>query len=130
MSDQPVPTTARVLIIEDDLDLVETYVDILESDGHDVHTINSSAQALDYLIKNRNRPDVVILDMSLPGESGIVVLGLIRRLPKLARTKVIIASGYPDLAKHAIDNWGADLFLQKPISMDELKNAVKTFGPS
>ena len=117
-----------MLIIEDDIDLVDTYIDILESEACVVDAIYTTAQALDYFIKNRNRPDVVILDMNLPGGSGIVVLGLIRRMPQLAKTKIIIASGYPEMAKRAIDNWGADLYLQKPIQMDVLRTTI--FGLS
>ena len=119
---------AKILIVEDDLDLVETYMDILESDGHSVHAIHASVQAIDYLIKDRNKPDVVILDMNLSGESGLVVLGLIRRVPRLTHTKIIVASGYPDLAKRAIDHWGADLFLQKPVAVDMLRNTVSSFS--
>ena len=119
--------TLKILIIEDDLDLAETYIDNLESEEHDVALISTSTQAIDYFVRDRNRPDVVILDMNLPGESGIVVLGLIRRIPRLKRTKVIIASGHPDMAKRAIDNWGADLFLQKPVAMDVLQNTVNDF---
>jgi DNA-binding response OmpR family regulator len=116
---------AQILIVEDDQDICETYIDVLENDGHDLHAFKNSSQAVDWLIRQRMKPDVVILDLNLAGESGFVVLGLIRRLPKLANTKVIVASGYPDLAKKAVDQWGADLFLAKPVTMDLLKSTVK-----
>ncbi len=114
----------KILIVEDDFDICETYIDVLENEGHDLLAISTCEQAVDCLIRNRMKPDVVILDLNLSGESGLVILGLIRRLPKLANTKVIIASGYPDLAKRAIKQWGADLFLSKPVSMDKLKSTV------
>jgi len=116
---------SRILIVEDDVDLCETYVDVLEGEGHEVRAASTNGQAIDCLVSDRLKPDVVILDMNLSGESGIVVLALIRRIPKLANTKVIIASGYPDLAKRAIDCWGADLFLPKPVTMDTLKSTVR-----
>jgi DNA-binding response OmpR family regulator len=121
---------AQILIVEDDLDICETYIDILENEGHDLHAITTNAQAVDWLIRQRMKPDVVILDLNLAGESGFVVLGLIRRIPKLAKTKVIVASGYPDLAKKAIEKWGADLFLPKPVTMDLLKNTVRSLDTS
>jgi two-component system phosphoglycerate transport system response regulator PgtA len=120
----------KILIVEDDFDLCETYTDVLENEGHDLVAISTCTQAIECLIRNRMKPDVVILDLNLSGESGLIVLGLIRRLPKLINTKVIIASGYPDLAKRAIEQWGADLFLPKPVAIDVLKNTVRGLGPS
>lgn len=121
---------ATILIVEDDIDVRETYTDVLESEGHALHAISNCSQAIECLIYKRMKPDVVILDLNLSGESGLVVLGLIRRLPKLVNTKVIIASGYPDLAKRAIDQWGADLFLPKPVTMDVLKNTIHKLSTS
>lgn len=120
---------ATILIVEDDVDLCETYMDLLECAGHDVHAVGSSAHALDYLLRDRKRPDLVLLDMNLPGESGIVVLGLIRRLPGLSQTKVVIVSGYPEMAMKAIQQWGADQFLCKPVSMEQLKTTVQGYIP-
>jgi DNA-binding response OmpR family regulator len=119
---------ATVLIVEDDLDVCETYIDVLENEEHDVHAITTSTQAIDCLVRRRMKPDLVILDMNLAGESGLIVLGLIRRIPRLTNTKVVIASGYPDLAKKAVDDWGADLFLQKPVAMDALKRTVRNLA--
>ena len=118
---------AAILIVEDDHDLCETYIDILKSEKHTVDSVSSTLQAIEYLVRRRMKPDLVILDMNLGGESGITVLGLIRRIPRLVNTKVIIASGYPDLAKRAVDQWGADLFLQKPVKMETLKNTARGF---
>ncbi|NDJ76795.1 MAG: response regulator [Chloroflexi bacterium] len=118
---------SKIMIVEDDLDLCETYTDFLEAAGHTVKVITSSAQAIDALIRERNVPDLVILDMNLPGESGIVVLGFIRRLPRLHNTKVIIVSGYVDMANRAIAEWGADLFLPKPVSLEKLRTSIGTF---
>ncbi|MBN1563938.1 MAG: response regulator [Anaerolineae bacterium] len=118
---------ALILIVEDDQDVCETYLDILESEQHTVYAVADSVQAIDLLVRKRMKPDLVILDMNLAGESGLVVLGLIRRIPRLNNTKVIIASGYPDLAKKAIDDWGANLFLQKPVAMDTLKDTARHF---
>jgi CheY-like chemotaxis protein len=117
----------KVLVVEDDADLCDTYVDLLESVGHEVRTVGSSVQAIECLIQGRLKPDVVLLDLNLPGGSGIVVLGLIRRLPRLSQTKVIIVSGHPDMASRALDLWGADLFLAKPVSMELLNATVCNF---
>lgn len=130
MNTTPTFEPLKILIVEDDLDLVETYTDLLESEGHQVHAITNSTQALDYLLIARNRPDLVILDMHLPGGSGFLVLGLVRKLPRLAQTQVIVASGFPEMAQRAVDNWGASVFLQKPIQLDALRTTIQRFKPT
>ena len=50
----------RILVVEDDVDLNETYVDLLENEGYDVISVSDSIQAMDNLIRSRQVPDVVI----------------------------------------------------------------------
>jgi CheY-like chemotaxis protein len=114
----------NILIVEDDIDLCETYRDALERVGHTVEVASSSKQAMDCLTVKRMKPDVVILDMQLHRESGSVILALIRRLPQLDHTKVIIASGYANRGKRAKTMWRADLFLQKPVALDQLRQTI------
>ena len=116
-----------VLIIEDDTDLRDTYVEALASLGHQIHAVGSGSEALRWLPKIT--PDIVILDMLLPGASGGLILSYIRRYRGLTDTRVIIVSGYPDLAQSALEIWGADLYLRKPVSPSELKAAVVGSGP-
>ncbi|HEX2996813.1 MAG TPA: response regulator [Anaerolineales bacterium] len=121
---------AKILIVEDNVDLAETYRDFLEFAGHVVTLVHNGTEAIEYLIRRRLVPDVIILDMQLPGDSGVVVLGLIRGMPRLVRAKVIIASGHADISQWAIKQWGADLFLQKPISLEVLKRTIDDFSIS
>jgi DNA-binding response OmpR family regulator len=121
---------AKVFVVEDDIDLCETYVDALESAGHTVYSAYTGTEAVDALIRRRAAPDVVVLDLQLPGNSGIVILGVIRGLSRLCKTKVIIASGYLDTGQWAVSQWGADLFLEKPISMDVLTRTIDEFTSS
>lgn len=118
---------AIILVVEDDVDLCDTYMDLLRGDGHTLYGVNTGTDAVDILVRKRIIPDVVILDMHLPGDSGTVILSLIRGFPRLARSKVIIASGHPDIGQWAVVQWKADLFLQKPISLEILKKAVNDF---
>jgi two-component system OmpR family response regulator len=118
---------AIVLVVEDDIDLCDTYVDILKSSGYEVHRATTGTEAIDALIHDRLKPDVVILDIQIPGNSGILVLSLIRGLPRLHNTKVIIASGHTDTGQWAVSQWRADLFLQKPIPTDLLKRTINDF---
>lgn len=118
---------AKILIVEDDIDLCGTYQDALEAAGHTVRVISTGTEAVDCLIYRRFVPEVVILDLQLPGNSGIMILGIIRGMPRLHRTKVIIASGHTDAGQWAVTQWGADLFLEKPVPLDLLKRSIDEF---
>lgn len=118
----------KVLIVEDDVDVCETYTDILESAGYEVTALFDTTTAIEVLVRGRMRPDVVILDLNLRGVSGLVVLGLVRRMPRLSKTKVVIASGYPDLAQRALEEWGADIFIGKPVSVETLRTTVARYS--
>ena len=117
---------SKVLIIDDDEEICETFSDILKHAGHDVHILKTGAEAFRVLPKLV--PDVVLLDMHMPGVSGVLTLSFIRRLSRLSQTKVIIVSGHPELAESAKAIWGADLFLAKPVTPKQLVEAVATYS--
>ena len=117
---------SKVLIIDDDEDICATYSDILKHAGHDVHILTSGSEAFRVLPKLV--PGIVLLDMRMPEVSGSLLLTFIRRLPRLANTKVIIVSGYTDLAESAKTNWGADMFLSKPITAKQLTEAIANYS--
>ena len=114
---------ANILIIEDEIDVRDTYIDLLEAAGHTAEGVGTASQALQWLF--RNVPDVIILDIHLPGESGLLVLSYVRRLRRLAQTKVIIASGHTELVSQAASFWGVDQCLTKPISAATLNASVQ-----
>lgn len=113
---------AKVLVVDDDVDLRETYTDVLEAAGHEVQCATSGTQALKTL--TTFVPDVVTLDMQLPGGSGTLVLAYVRRHPHFAHTKVIIVSGFAQRARFAAKDWGADGCLTKPVSPEALRAVV------
>ena len=117
---------SKVLIIDDDEDICTTYSDILKHKGHDVQILTSGTTAFRVLPKLI--PDIVLLDMRMPGMSGGLLLSFIRRLPRLAHTKVIIISGYTDLGESAKEIWGADMFLTKPVTAKQLIEAVSVYS--
>jgi len=115
----------KILIIDDDLDICETFSDILATAGHNVEVLRSNAAA--FRLLPRMKPDVVLLDMIMPGSSGSVTLSFIRRLSSLSHTKVIIVSGHPEMAIAALSTWGGDLFLAKPVTPRKLLDAVASY---
>lgn len=113
----------KILIVEDDLDLVETYTDLLEAQAYSVASVLRASDAIQ--IVTRQKPQLIILDLNLPGDSGIVVLNFVRRYPPIAQTKIIVATGRPDIIdtdRYVTDK--ADAILTKPISNATLLKTI------
>ncbi|KAF0675009.1 response regulator transcription factor [Profundibacterium mesophilum] len=118
----------HVLLIEDEPNIIEAIRFILARDGWLVHTHSNGASALDAL--QRHRPDVVILDVMLPDRSGYDILADLRGgrgpaaglegLPVLMLT----ARGQSKERETAL-RLGADVFMTKPFSNAEMRDAVR-----
>jgi CheY-like chemotaxis protein len=121
-------TMSKVLIVEDDADICETYTDILEAAGHIVMAVDRVTKAYQCLPKFR--PDVVVLDMLLPGDSGMLVVAFIRRYPRLSKVKLVVISGHPEMASRAVTLFGADMFLTKPVSAEQLRTTIRDLVPA
>ena len=110
----------KVLVVDDDPEIVELMVDVLERDGRfEVRTAGSGYDA--GVITQEYQPDLVILDYMLPDVNGNVVCKTIRENPAFEHIRIIIVSGVVN--QDEIDQLlkiGADTFLQKPFSIDDL----------
>jgi CheY-like chemotaxis protein len=116
-------SVVKILIVEDDLDLVETYTDLLEGHGYAVVSVLRAADAIQ--AATRLKPSLIILDLNLPGDSGGMVLNFVRRYPPIAKTKIIVATGQPDMintAAYVSDK--ADAVLTKPIPNNILLETI------
>ena len=114
----------RVLVVEDEPHIAEAIRFILRRDGWAVETANDGAQALARVAADR--PDVVLLDLMLPGQSGLDVLQALRAQPALADLPVILLTargqaGARDLARE----YGASLYMSKPFANGDLLAAVR-----
>ncbi|MBI2167370.1 MAG: response regulator [Candidatus Omnitrophica bacterium] len=119
---------SRIVLIDDEEDMLAIVGDYLRSQGHTVLTSVEGTEGLRLLLENA--PDLVILDIQVPGMSGLKILKEARKsLPSL---KAIVLTGYgssPEFEKEA-EASGA-LFLRKPIGLEELDQAVsKVLAPS
>lgn len=110
-----------VLICEDEISLRELVRVAVDSDYRIAET-GDGLEATE-LVKEL-RPDVVVLDLMLPGRHGLDVLRDIRRDADLSHTRVVaITAG--NYAKEAVLAEGADRFLRKPFDPVELKTVVQ-----
>jgi len=113
-----------VLIIEDEADAAELFAEMMRVSGFRVLKTSSSAPAITMMIEEK--PDVVILDIMMPEVSGLDILRLMRRDPKLARIPVVVVSAksMPADVKNGMEA-GASTYLTKPVGFLELKDAVE-----
>lgn len=112
--------TRRVLVVDDDPQIVNLFVDLLERDGRfKVETAGTGYDA--GLLTESFRPHLVILDYMLPDINGNVVCERIRAREALRDTKIVIVSGVvreDEIA--ALKAAGAHDFIRKPFDVDEL----------
>jgi CheY-like chemotaxis protein len=111
----------RVLIVDDDEDLRGTLAGILEEEGHDVEEASDGAEALAYLRRTRALPDVILLDLMMPGMNGWQFREAQRRDPRLAPIPVVVLTASRTLHLNPID---AARIVYKPLDLDDLLDAV------
>jgi excisionase family DNA binding protein len=116
----------KVLIVDDDAEIVELISDILTRDGRfDIRTASSGYEA--GMVTQQFRPDLILLDYMLPDVNGNVVCQTIRSNPEFENTKIIIVSGV--IKQEEIDQLlksGAEDFVRKPFTISELTDKVDT----
>jgi len=125
MQTSHVPAGMKILIVEDDVDLVETYTDLLEPQGYNVISVLRAADAIQ--AATRQKPHLIILDLNLPGDSGGLVLNFVRRYPPIAKTRIVIVTGQPDMINsnlYVADK--ADAILTKPIANQKLLETINS----
>jgi len=114
----------RVLVVDDDPEIVQLFVDVLEADGRfEVATATTGYDA--GVMTQRFRPDVVILDYMLPDVNGHVVCRTIRENPELSDIRVLIISGVVNPAEvEKLMSAGADDFIKKPFNIENVIHRV------
>jgi CheY-like chemotaxis protein len=114
-----VPRKTVVLIVDDLASTRELIGFVLQSEGFEVCYADSGRTAL--LVAEEKKPDVILLDVLMPGQDGYAVCAQIRQSPALQKKKVIVFSA---LNTHAdrlrATQAGADEFLEKPVESEKL----------
>ena len=107
----------RILVVDDELQICELLEEFLSMQGHQVTTVNSGEEAI---IKfQANKSPVVLLDIRMPGMSGIEALRRIKEIDSNTGVIMLSAFGDPDTVQEAFQA-GADYYLEKPIELEEL----------
>ncbi len=110
----------RILIVDDDPDIVTSIQAAFEPTGATIDTTNNGNKAVE--LCDQKDPDLVILDMMLPGRSGFLVLEKIKaRKPRGSKPHVIMITGNQG-ARHKMyaESLGVSEYFNKPVKMDRL----------
>jgi CheY-like chemotaxis protein len=112
-----------VLIVDDNTDAANSLAMLLQLDGHEVQAVYNSREALERALSFR--PDVMLLDIGLPGMNGYEMAQTVRMMPGLGSVRLIAVTGYgrsEDRGRALAA--GFDDHLVKPVEANELKRSL------
>ena len=110
----------KLLIVDNDVDLLETLVDYLKRCDFDVVGSSSSLEALKLL--RSNKFDLVLTDIVMPDISGLGLISIIKN--ELTQLPVIAMTGYGDKVEKLAKERKPDYYLEKPFAMDQLVKVI------
>ncbi len=112
-----------ILVVDDEPDNFDVIESLLTDRGYDIHYAASGQEAIDSL--DLTRPDVILMDVMMPGMSGVVACQHIRSMPEWNTTPIIIVTALTvreDLGQLMMT--GADDFISKPVNGVELRARI------
>src|SRR5690349_22705410 len=110
----------KILLVDDDADILTSMQAAFEPTGAAIETANNGNKAVE--LAEKTNPDLVVLDMMLPGRSGFLVLEKIKaKKPRNAKPFVIMITGNQG-SRHKMyaESLGVSEYLNKPVKMDKL----------
>ena len=113
---------SRILVGDDNGQMRRLIVELLEADGYEVSEAADTAEVLEQV--SQASPDLLVLDVHMPGGGGIEALRVIRSDPTNARIPVLLLSGSVDLEVEWASQVGADAQLPKPFRIEEFRDTV------
>ena len=119
----------RILVVEDNVDSAEAMLLLLRQSGHHVTIVNDGREAVS--VARGFKPEIVLLDIGLPGMDGYELVGRLRAMPETAKARMIAVSGYgqeKDRARSAAA--GFDMHLVKPVDPVQLRGVIDAIPAS
>lgn len=113
----------KVLIIEDDHDIRETFRQLLEMEGYDVLTAANGKEGLDVL-KREAQPGLILLDLMMPVMNGWEFLAVQKDDPKLANIPVVVVTAAGKDKEGTVQTAG---FIRKPVELEALLATVRQY---
>ncbi len=116
----------KILIVDDEELILLGWKKELESEGYEVRTASNGKEAVDEAAKEK--PDIVITDLIMPGMNGVEVCAKIKEM--YPDTEVVFVSGHPVQTEKQIMDFiaagGRDEYLRKPLLENEVRDVIKT----
>lgn len=114
----------RILVVEDNMLVQEVYASALQQLDCDIVTADDGHEALE--LAEEERPDLIIMDIMLPGVSGLDLVQQMKADPELKDVPIIVVTTMANAGdQEKIRAAGADAYLPKPIQIDEFIDAVR-----
>ena len=108
----------KILIVDDDVTITDLMKALVSMEGHEPTTVNDSLQAMD-IAKNVN-PDLITLDLMMPGLTGFELCKMMSGDPNISRTPIVIISAKDDPeSKEKAMEAGAKDYITKPFGVDD-----------
>jgi DNA-binding response OmpR family regulator len=116
----------RILIIDDDKDILEALTDLLELEGYTIQVNPKGDRTVEAITSFH--PHIILLDLLLSGIDGATISKQIRKTQGMETLPIIIMSAHP-YAQKAIEGSGANEFLRKPFDVEQLLTLLKKYIP-
>jgi DNA-binding response OmpR family regulator len=126
MPEQASPIRKRILLVDDDQEIIESMRIALQAKGYEILLARDGNQGL--AMAEREAPDLVILDMMMPKRSGFLVIEKLRRSNNDALVKqkiIMITANEGSRHKAYAEMLGVDDYIRKPFAMDRLMDSVE-----
>ncbi|NJN85274.1 MAG: response regulator [Leptolyngbyaceae cyanobacterium SL_7_1] len=118
------PRRDRILVVDDIPDNLFLIKAILDDEGYEIQLVSDGIAALDQI--NQTPPDLVLLDIMMPGMDGYEVSGRIRQSTKLPYIPILLITAHGESSLVRGLDSGADDFIRKPLDVDELLARVRS----
>jgi DNA-binding response OmpR family regulator len=116
----------KILIVDDDATITELMKSLVIMEGHEPIIVNDSLQAVE--IAHAVDPDLITLDLMMPGLTGFDLCEILHNDPKFADTPIILVSAKDDQAsKEKAFSLGARDYITKPFDIDEFLDRINSF---
>jgi len=115
----------KILIVDDDVSIAELMKTLASMEGHEPTTVNDSTKAIE--VANSVNPDLITLDLMMPGLTGFELCELLHNDPKFANIPIVIISAKDDAeSKAKAIRVGARDYLTKPFGVDDFIGKIKS----
>ena len=119
----------KIILVDDDEDDYVFFQQILDFQTFNttLHRVSNGDELMQTLNKNDNLPNIIFLDMKLPGKSGLEILELLKADIKLSEIIVAIYStSYVESIAQNLYDKGAEFYIQKPICFKDMKRVIES----